>query len=339
MIRISAIICTFKRPAYLAVALQSLLEQTLARDDYEIVVVDNAVQLETQQVVKSHETGGVNLRYVPEPRVGLSIARNTGLLVAAAPYVAFLDDDARAETQWLQASVSAFEQTVPSPAAVGGPVSLDWHGERPAWVPEQHLPLFTCVDHGATARALDKDEYLVGANLAFDKDELLALGGFDSNLGRQGAVLLSGEESAILAQLREKQLIVYYEPAAHVWHSVDDTRKRRSWLVRRLFWDGASQPLIDLGSQEISRRFTFANACTDVRECARWIGRALVSLVTGKQNHAWESFLGFAQRAGRLRTQLHLLARGRWHPVSNISEQKNSDSITHANELDTGKVV
>ena len=158
MIRISAIVCTFKRPDYLRQALRSLCDQSLPLDEYEIIVVDNAVEAETKQVVEEFENGRVNLRYVPEKNVGLSRARNTGMDAAVAPYIAFLDDDARADARWLEALLHAFEQTTPGPAAVGGPVSLDWQGERPAWVPEQHLSLYTYVDHGKQSRLLDNGE-------------------------------------------------------------------------------------------------------------------------------------------------------------------------------------
>lgn len=308
MIKISAIVCTYKRPDYLRHALVSLCRQTLPRDEYEIIVVDNAVEAETQQVVEDFQDGTLNLRYVPEQTVGLSRARNAGLNAAVAPYVAFLDDDARAERSWLEALVNAFEQTSPAPAAVGGPVSLDWQGEKPSWVPERHLSLYTCVDHGTQSRLLDQGEYLVGANLAFDKEQLLSLGGFDANLGRQGAVLLSGEEAAILEQLREKGLAIFYEATAAVAHSVDKSRRRPGWLLKRLFWDGASQALIDRSGSDGSRSSTSLSAYRDLRQCARWALGVLGAVLRGRKRSAWESLLGLSQRAGRLRTEVRLLA-------------------------------
>lgn len=308
MIKISAIICTFKRPDYLRHALRSLCEQSLPGDQYEIIVVDNAVEAEAEQVVKEFDDGRINLRYVTEERVGLSRARNTGLMAAAAPYVAYMDDDARADSQWLEALLDAFEQTSPAPAAVGGRVWLDWQGEKPAWVPERHLSLYTYVDHGAGAHTLENGEYLVGANLAFEKDTLRSIGGFDPNLGRQGLVLLSGEEAAILAQFRQMRKGVYYEPAAVVWHSVDQIRSRPSWLLRRLFWDGASQPLIDAPAHGRSRRSTSLNAYRDLRQCVRWSWEILSAVLKGRKESAWDSLLGLSQRAGRLRTQIRLLA-------------------------------
>jgi len=308
VIKISAIVCTFKRPDYLRHALRSLCEQSLPREQYEIVVVDNAVEAETQQVVKDFDDGRVNLRYVTESKVGLSRARNTGLKAAAGRYIAYMDDDARADTSWLDALVTAFEQATPTPAAVGGRVWLDWQGERPGWVPEQHLSLYTYVDHGSCPHSLENGEYLVGANLAFEKNALCSIGGFDPNLGRQGSVLLSGEEAAILAQLRQMKRSVYYEPAAVVWHSVDQSRKRPSWLLRRLFWDGASQPLIDVPARERSRRSTSLNAFRDLRQCGRWSWEIFSAVLKGRKASAWDSLLGLSQRAGRLRTQIRLLA-------------------------------
>jgi glucosyl-dolichyl phosphate glucuronosyltransferase len=306
MIKISAIVCTYKRPDYLRQALRSLCDQSLPVDEYEIIVVDNAVEAETKQVVDEFANGRVNLRYLPEENVGLSRARNAGLAAAVAPYVAYLDDDARADARWLEALVGAFTNTLPAPAAVGGPVWLDWQGEKPAWVPERHLSLYTCVDHGTQSRVLDKGEYLVGANLAFNKEELLSLGGFDANLGRQGVVLLSGEEAAILAQLREQQLPVYYQADASVWHSVDKSRRRPAWLLRRLFWDGASQALIDSTSNNPNS--PSLSAYRDLRQCARWGWNILAAVLRGRKSSAWESLLGLSQRAGRLRTEVRMLA-------------------------------
>ena len=287
-------------------ALRSLCEQSLPREQYEILVVDNAVQLEAARVVKEFSDGRVNLRYIPEPAVGLSRARNTGLKAAAGQYVAFIDDDARADERWLEALLNTFEQT--SPAAIGGRVWLDWHGEQPRWVPERHLSLYSQVDLGDSGHALQRDEYLVGANLAFERETLASLGGFDPNLGRQGTVLLSGEETAILAQLQVLYKGVYYEPAAVVWHSVDESRKRPGWLLRRLFWDGASQPLTDAQTNGRSRRATSVRAYRDLRQCGRWSWEILVAMLKGKKSSAWESLLGLSQRVGRLRTEVRMLA-------------------------------
>jgi glucosyl-dolichyl phosphate glucuronosyltransferase len=306
MIRISAIICTFKRPDYLRHALRSLCEQTLPAEEFEVIVVDNCGQAETERVFHEYAARRPNFRYVVETRVGLSNARNTGSRESRGQYVAYLDDDAAADPRWLAALVSTFESV--KAAAIGGRVWLDWQGQRPRWVPEKHLSLFTFVDHGDDGHPLKDSEYLVGANIAFEKQALDTVGGFDPDLGRQGAILLSGEEAATLELMRAKNMVVYYEPAALVWHSVIPDRKHPRWLLKRLFWDGASQPLVDRTSQRPSRRSISVSAYHDLRACARWMWDILIAVLKGKKVSAWESLLGLSQRAGRLRTQMRLLA-------------------------------
>jgi len=308
MIKISAIICTFKRPDYLRHALRSLCEQTLAAEEFEVIVVDNCGDSETERVFQEYAEGRPNFRYVVEARVGLSNARNAGARAAAGQYVAYLDDDACADPRWLETLMSTFETV--APGAIGGRVWLDWQGERPAWVPKQHLALFTYVDHGDAGHPLKESEYLVGANIAFDKKSLEAVGGFDPALGRQGAVLLSGEEAATLDLMRSRNMVLYYEPGALVWHSVVPARKHPRWLLKRLFWDGASQPLVDRASRRPSRRSISLSAYRDLRACARWSWDIAVAVLKGKKTSAWESLLGLSQRAGRLRTQVRLLAGG-----------------------------
>lgn len=307
-IKISAIICTFKRPEYLRQAVTSLCKQTLPCAEYEIVVVDNGVDPETEHVVTSLRNGEVNLHYVTEPMVGLSRARNKGLAKACGRYVAYLDDDARAEERWLESLVESFESNSAAPAAIGGRVWLDWDGKKPEWIPNEQLPVYTYVDHGDQAHVLRDDEYVVGANLAFDKAALELAGGFDAKLGRQGTLLLSGEEAQILRTLREQGLKILYEPAAVVWHSVHPTRQKRGWLLRRMFWDGASQPLLDRGDEQLSRRLIFQSMCSDLRQCAAWSLRALAASIHGRKAIAWQSLLGLSQRAGRVRTQVRQLA-------------------------------
>jgi glycosyltransferase involved in cell wall biosynthesis len=308
MIKISAIICTFKRPDYLRHALDSLCHQTLRRDEYEIIVVDNAVQQEVEQIVRDFQDDTINLRYLTESAIGLSRARNKGLGKARGRYVAYLDDDARADERWLESLVHGFEENSLRPAAIGGRVWLDWQGDKPAWVPDEQLSVYTYVDHGNEAHALHDQEYLVGANIAFDREALTDAGGFDARLGRQGEVLLSAEEAQVLEALRGNGLVILYEPAAVVWHSVHPSRRKPSWLLRRMFWDGASQPLVDRTASERTRRAILRGVISDLRQCAGWSVRAASASLRGRKTIAWQSLLGLSQRAGRVRTQVRLLA-------------------------------
>src|SRR5712671_6825521 len=103
MSRISVIIATHNRADLLAIALKSLARQTIPPAEYEVIVVDNASSDQTPAVVRQMSPAMPQVRYVFEERLGLSWARNAGLEAARAPYVAYLDDDAKAEPEWLEA--------------------------------------------------------------------------------------------------------------------------------------------------------------------------------------------------------------------------------------------
>lgn len=303
--RIAAVVCTHNRSALLCLALDSLCAQTLPGDDYEVVVVDNASTDETASIVQrvAHRYG--NVRYIYEGRPGLSWARNTGARATSAPYLAYLDDDARAGPTWLESILRAHEQTTPQPAAVGGPVRLDWGAAAPAWLLPRFWSVYTYLDRGEQARFIGPEEYLVGANLSVRRDILLAIAGFDTRLGRQGTNLLSGEETALLAALRQRNLPIYYEPAAVIWHMVPAERRSRRWLWRRMFWDGASQPLIDYGGGQ-TRRFYASQAYRDIRRIGFFTTAWLWSLRSNRGHQRLETVLAIAQRAGRFRSNLRL---------------------------------
>ena len=307
--RISAIVCTHNRADYLEKALASLTSQSLPPGDFEVLVVDNASSDGTAEVARHYAAHVPNLHYLREERLGLSLARNTGADAARAPYLAYIDDDARAAPDWLERLLVAFGRTTPSPACIGGRVWLDWDGAAPHWLPPRYYSIYTYVDHGDEDRPLGEREYLVGANMAFRRDVLLDLGGFDPNLGRKGSLLLSGEESEVVGKVRGRGLGVFYAGSAAVWHAVPPTRRCRAWLWARMFYDGASQPLIDSGTGR-SRAHYLRQGYFDVRRIARFALGGGLALLRGDRERRLENTLALVQRAGRLRTHL-LLAAGR----------------------------
>jgi glycosyltransferase involved in cell wall biosynthesis len=94
----SVIICTYNRASVVGGAIQCVLDQTF--DDYELLVVDDGSEDDTQQVVQGFTDPRV--RYVRRENGGLSAARNTGAAEARGRYVGFLDDDDWVKPKWLE---------------------------------------------------------------------------------------------------------------------------------------------------------------------------------------------------------------------------------------------
>jgi glycosyltransferase involved in cell wall biosynthesis len=99
---LSAIVATFDRAELLADALESLCRQTLERDAFEVVVVDDGSRDETRETAASFRAR-LPLRYTYQRNAGLAAARNHGIFVARGEVLLFLDDDDLADPALLEA--------------------------------------------------------------------------------------------------------------------------------------------------------------------------------------------------------------------------------------------
>jgi glycosyltransferase involved in cell wall biosynthesis len=235
-VRISAIICTRNRGKYLSHAIRSLAEQDLPVADYEIIVVDNASTDATARVVSQLAGQISNLRYLLENNPGLSNARNRGITEASAPIVAFLDDDALAAECWLTAILHAFDSQ-PQPVGVGGPVEPWWETPRPHWFPESFIGCHY-RNYGSTARWYDyPSEQPIGCNMAFLKQRVLDVGGFNAALTNYN------DETELISRLHEAGGKLYYHPLATVRHLVSSERLALVWQIRRHYQEGKSLAL------------------------------------------------------------------------------------------------
>jgi len=111
MIEITIIIPTYNRPDYLARALASCIAQEGVGATFEILVVDNNPDGSAKpQVETMAQRSAVPVRYVHEPRAGISHARNTGVAAAAGRYIAFVDDDQEVDPGCLAALLAAIRR-------------------------------------------------------------------------------------------------------------------------------------------------------------------------------------------------------------------------------------
>jgi glycosyltransferase involved in cell wall biosynthesis len=212
---ISVVVCTRDRPEELRVCLEALARQTYPR--HEIVVVDNA-----PKGTATHELAGqFDVRYVVEPTPGLDWARNRGIAEARGSIVAYTDDDARPDPDWLSAIAAAFRGT--GVDALGGLVVAAEIETIGQWLFEDAYGgmakgfrprLQSRGDHGMSAVA---SQFGAGCNLAFRKDALVELGGFDPALD-VGTVSGGGGDLDMLQRMIDSGRTVLYEPRAIVRH-------------------------------------------------------------------------------------------------------------------------
>ena len=242
---ISAIICTHNRAGYLKKAIESLCDQTLHKEDYEILIIDNASTDDTQKTVKGF-SAIKNLAYIQEPILGLSQARNTGLTHAQGEYIAFMDDDAVAAPDWLEKILKAFRSAPGRVGCVGGKIDLVWENPRPHWVSKEMCSCLGQLDIGKHPSILKGDTYFLhGVNMAFPKNIFNSISKFNNSLGRKGSLLLSGEEVSVQKELIKKGYLCLYDPNIYIQHRVPVERLTQTWFLKRMAWEGISLARID----------------------------------------------------------------------------------------------
>jgi glycosyltransferase involved in cell wall biosynthesis len=238
---ISAIICTHNRDNYLGAAIDSLLSQDFA-DVFEVVVVDNGSTDNTRSVVEQR-LGHPRLKYIWEPTLGLSVARNTGAKESCGEILAYLDDDAVASKTWLQILWAAFKNNTKLGIA-GGKVTLIWPEgmQPPRWLTPGLSSNLGLYDLGENIVYIEQPGLTPrGLNYAIRRSFLEEIGGFDPNLGRVGKNLLSNEELQMTELALSKNWQVAYLPDALVAHNVAPERLKRSWFLNRGWWQGISE--------------------------------------------------------------------------------------------------
>ena len=235
-LRVSVVICayTLNRLVDIHEAVASALSQTLPPHHVIISVDHNRELLER---LKTELPAAVAL--VSNDSVkGLSETRNAGIRTATGDIIAFIDDDAVAEKDWLEKLSRHFQNSVV--AAVGGKIVPQWlDGSRPAWFPEELDWIIGCTYAGLPQRG-NLVRNLIGCNMAFRASVFTSVGLFNTAVGRTSKTQGIGEDSEIclrLTRLLPGSLIVY-EPGAVVRHKVPSWRVKPGYLFRRSYDEG-----------------------------------------------------------------------------------------------------
>lgn len=192
---IAVVIPTYRRETRLAFALEALAEQSLSRDRFEVIVVRAPGEGPT-----SEQEFELNVRFVGAPGKGPAAQRNHGWRSAAAPLVAFTDDDCRPAPDWLERMLAAGE---------GAGIFLQ--GRTLPDPDERHLL------HGRarSMQVVELSDWLPTCNIAYPRSVLESVGGFDERFAHAW-----GEDTDLGLRALEGGASVRYVEDAVVWHAV-----------------------------------------------------------------------------------------------------------------------
>jgi GT2 family glycosyltransferase len=238
--RISVVICAYTDQRWddILAAVGSVEKQTLPPLEIILVVDHNpdllvrlAAELPTVRVVENREERG------------LSGGKNTGVALARGEIVAFLDDDAVAEADWLRAMAAAYSG--PDVVGVGGRTLPLWETGRPHWFPEEFDWVVGCTFVG---RVPGRVRNLLGGNASFRRHVFDTVGGFPTGLGRTVASSrpLGCEETEFCIRVGQHipGAVFLYEAGAVIGHRAPAARERFSYFLSRCYAEGLSKALV-----------------------------------------------------------------------------------------------
>jgi glycosyltransferase involved in cell wall biosynthesis len=238
---ISVVICTFNRAALLQKAIESIIDQTLSKSDYEIIIVDNNSQDCTLDLLKEIQfnISQPKIKFVTEVKQGLAFARNTGVRHSQGTYVAFMDDDACADSKWLETALDLFKNIQPIPIVLGGPILPFYDSIKPSWFKDS----YESRTWGDKSRFLKPPESFSGSNMIFRKEIIDKYGGFNEKVGMTGDYISVGEETDLFINLWSNygdSLPMFYSPDLIIYHIVEQYKMTVGYQLKRAFASGQS---------------------------------------------------------------------------------------------------
>jgi len=244
---VSVVVCTYAmdRLEPFTEAVESVLAQTHEELEVVLVVDGNDEVFEHVRARFGPDSdaaagfdGDVVLHCNEENR-GISYSRTTGAELASGTVVAFIDDDAVAEPDWVERLVDVYETT--DTLAVGGYVAPDWQTTKPDFFPAEFYWLVGCTERGFAADG-EEVRNTYGSNVSYRRSAFLSVGGYDPNTGRKGDRHVQAHEAPVGIRLRERygHGVIYTEDAV-VHHKLFAYRGEFRWLLFRSFWQGFSK--------------------------------------------------------------------------------------------------
>jgi GT2 family glycosyltransferase len=220
--RISVVVCTHNGARTLPECLERV--NALSYPDFETIVVCDGSTDGSALIAREH---GVEV--IETDHLGLSSARNAGIARASGEIVAFLDDDAYPDTDWLHYIAAGFSD--PRHAGVGGP-------NIP---PEQDGVVADCVAlaPGGPIHVLVSDreaEHVPGCNMAFRRSALQAIGGFDERFRT------AGDDVDVCWRLQKAGHVLGFSAGAVVIHRRRESIRR---YLRQQYGYGRAEALLE----------------------------------------------------------------------------------------------
>lgn len=275
---VSVIICAYTEARWTDLLAAVAALRTQQTPPYEIMVVVDHNPALFERASNEPDLEGVRLLANSGPR-GLSGARNAGVAHARGAILAFLDDDAIPEPDWLAQLLLAYRD--PRVIAAGGAIEPLWPGARPRWFPEEFDWVVGCTYRGVPTAPMPVQR-LIGCNMSFRREAFDLAGAFRSEIGQVGHDLMRSDDTEFTIRLWQRcgDRLLLFVPQARVRHRVTEGRASQAYFRARCYAEGFSKA--QMARLVGSRDGLAAERDYVARTLPSGVARGLADTVTGR---------------------------------------------------------
>ena len=231
---LSVVICTYNRSSVLKGCLDSFADQTAGRNVFDVIIVDNNSSDDTKQICSEYVGRYDNFHYTVETKQGISHARNAGWQLAKGDFVCFVDDDARADKDYIKLTSETLKSLPGNVIAIGGPILPFYLDEKPNWFKDEYEIIKLRNDSGYLQNHL---RLFSGSNMIIKKSELERSEGFNKDLGMKADILDLGEETQLFRELTKlnnnRENLYYYSSNLVIYHLVPEYKFNPGYILKR----------------------------------------------------------------------------------------------------------
>lgn len=284
MIQLSIIIPTRNRSNLLHNTIESITKQSLSKDKFEVIVIDNGSTDDTKEIIMSFNSRLPNLVYYYDATPGLHVGRHNGYKLAKSDILVYADDDIEAFPTWLEGIFESFQD--PDVMLVGGKDLPKYEQKPPFWIEEQWyninedgrtLDALSLIDLGDEIKAIPPF-YVYGCNYSVRKSLIRETKGFHPDGVPFNMIELRGDgEWYVNKYIMEHGYKVMYNPKASIYHVVTKERLTLDYFKRRAFRKGVEQ--------------SYADKRYDLNSTRMVIRRLLSKIIRGKLFHNRDKLL------------------------------------------------
>ena len=204
----------------------------------ECLIIDNNSPDDTRDAVEVFARNApIAVRYVIEPQLGSSYARNRAIAEARGEYVFFIDDDAIADPDWAIELLAEMERRHLDAAC--GLVLPNWERPPPRWLGPSLYVRLAVHDEATIAAASppqrDHIHNYFSANVGFRRETFRLFGNFREDLGVVGDNPISGEDTELFARIATCGGAIGFASRARVHHVIGRERMTRRYLRRKAY--------------------------------------------------------------------------------------------------------